>query len=211
MDAAELQPIALAEGLTRYSLPEGLTALVVESVSAVPSALSLLEESMQDRCVAIDLEWRHARNGRPGLVALIQARSGLAVYVRLVLPVERCCRLLRQQLRVDPAVQVWLQGRQPTVIQSYARYPSFLGGRRYPPAAQCCCCARAAWRTVCRPRCTLSCGGPTSPWWASAGTSATSRRCSIPSGKGAAGRCRQLCHELCRELWRCSGLASFCW
>lgn len=75
MESSNLQPVHVMDGLTTFSLPEGLTALVVDSPEAVPKALEMLTSSMEDNVIAIDLEWRHARNGRPGLVALIQVSS----------------------------------------------------------------------------------------------------------------------------------------
>lgn len=69
-----------------YHLPGGIRVHVVTRAEQLPAALAAMRSSMQDSCVAIDLEWKPegwAGNG-PSRVALMQLASAtVAVLVRV--------------------------------------------------------------------------------------------------------------------------------
>ncbi|GFR45516.1 hypothetical protein Agub_g6908 [Astrephomene gubernaculifera] len=68
-----LQRFSMARGYEKLILPEGLVSYVVENPRRVEDALQRLRASMQDRVIAIDLEWKpEVVAGRTSPVALLQ-------------------------------------------------------------------------------------------------------------------------------------------
>ncbi|GLI63902.1 hypothetical protein VaNZ11_007024 [Volvox africanus] len=75
--AGSLQRFSLARGYEKMLLPQGLVTYVVENEQHIGDALRNLKAGMQDRVVAIDLEWRpETVSGRVSPVALLQVSSG---------------------------------------------------------------------------------------------------------------------------------------
>ncbi|GIL71518.1 hypothetical protein Vretimale_2624 [Volvox reticuliferus] len=71
--AGALQRFSLAGGYEKMLLPQGLVTYVVENEKHIGDALRNLKAGMQDRVVAIDLEWRpETVPGRVSPVALLQ-------------------------------------------------------------------------------------------------------------------------------------------
>eukprot|EP00195_Chlamydomonas_chlamydogama_P017616 CAMPEP_0202913898 /NCGR_PEP_ID=MMETSP1392-20130828/61745_1 /ASSEMBLY_ACC=CAM_ASM_000868 /TAXON_ID=225041 /ORGANISM="Chlamydomonas chlamydogama, Strain SAG 11-48b" /LENGTH=272 /DNA_ID=CAMNT_0049605341 /DNA_START=103 /DNA_END=918 /DNA_ORIENTATION=- len=58
MNPAMYTTMLLSKGYERVHLPEGLVVYVVENIRHIDDALGKLRASMQDRLVAIDLEWK---------------------------------------------------------------------------------------------------------------------------------------------------------
>ncbi|GIL46137.1 hypothetical protein Vafri_3184 [Volvox africanus] len=74
--AGSLQRFSLARGYEKMLLPQGLVTYVVENERHIGDALRNLKAGMQDRVVAIDLEWRpETVSGRVSPVALLQVSS----------------------------------------------------------------------------------------------------------------------------------------
>ncbi|GAB4819761.1 hypothetical protein N2152v2_006807 [Parachlorella kessleri] len=95
--AAALQPVTASSSIPAcgtIQLPGGVEVRLVSRPEQLPAALHALRGSMQDSCIAIDLEWRpDGYMGRAGAgsnkVALMQlASASLCVLVR-------CCRMPR--------------------------------------------------------------------------------------------------------------------
>lgn len=92
-----------------YHLPGGLRVHVVAAEGQLPAALAALRRSMQDSCVAIDLEWKPEgwAGGGPTRVALMQLASAtVAVLVRV-------CRL---GFRMPPSLRAFLSDPDLTFI-----------------------------------------------------------------------------------------------
>ncbi|KAG2491215.1 hypothetical protein HYH03_010425 [Edaphochlamys debaryana] len=71
--AAVLQRTHLARGYEKVTLPQGLVSYVVSNPQHAAEAVQALRASMQDRLIAIDLEWRpETAPGRSSPVALLQ-------------------------------------------------------------------------------------------------------------------------------------------
>lgn len=80
----------------------GIRVHVVSTEDQLPDALSALRRSMQDSCLAIDLEWKPEgwAGNRASKIALMQLASGsVAVLVRI-------CRL---GFRLPPALRSLLR------------------------------------------------------------------------------------------------------
>jgi len=139
-DAEALAPRPLAEGLVEWALPQGLTALVVDSAEAVPAALARLQASMTDPLLAIDLEWRHARNGRPGPVALVQIASADTVLLlrttRMAYRLPPPVRSLLTAPDVDVVGFAWDHADEMKMAATFRRARARArGGRRWAAAA----------------------------------------------------------------------------
>ncbi|GLC38549.1 hypothetical protein PLESTB_001738500 [Pleodorina starrii] len=82
-----LQRFSIARGYEKLVLPQGLVTYVVENERHVGDALRHLKAGMQDRLIAIDLEWRpETVSGRVSPVALLQLSSA-----RVCVVVRTCC------------------------------------------------------------------------------------------------------------------------
>ncbi|EFJ51774.1 hypothetical protein VOLCADRAFT_87286 [Volvox carteri f. nagariensis] len=82
-----LQRFSLAKGYEKLLLPQGVVTYVVENERHFGEALRNLKAGMQDRLIAIDLEWRpETVSGRVSPVALLQLSSASVCVV-----VRTCC------------------------------------------------------------------------------------------------------------------------
>lgn len=80
--ASMLQRVALGRGYEKVLLPEGLSAYVVDNAEHAEDAIKKLRASMQDRVLAIDLEWRPEYTaGQRSPVAVMQLASATACVI----------------------------------------------------------------------------------------------------------------------------------
>ncbi|KAI3430822.1 hypothetical protein D9Q98_009233 [Chlorella vulgaris] len=92
-----------------HNLPGGIRVHVVSTEDQLPDALSALRRSMQDSCLAIDLEWKPEgwAGNCASKIALMQLASGsVAVLVRI-------CRL---GFRLPPALRSLLSDPELTLV-----------------------------------------------------------------------------------------------
>ena len=107
-------PMVLAQGFERIVMPEGINVYLVESPVHIKQAIDYLKDSMTDRVISIDLEWRPdgawGKDGQllpPNPVAMIQLSSATV------------CLLIRVSsmgFRLPPEVTKFLQGPDITLL-----------------------------------------------------------------------------------------------